>query len=59
MNGDLRPGDKQKTGTSSSEPLRRASRTSGPLFYDPSSQRFNLMVSPGTGRVASVLLTTP
>jgi len=30
----------------------------GPLFYDPSSHRFNFTVSPGTGRVASIALTT-
>ena len=32
--------------------------SAGPLFYDSSSHRFNFTVSPGTGRVASVLLTT-
>ena len=32
--------------------------SAGPLFYDSSCQRFNFTVSPGTGRLASVLLTT-
>ena len=32
--------------------------SAGPLFYDSSSHRFNFTVSPSTGRVASILLTT-